>query len=1056
MSRSQAPTGQPSIYRNIALPLARLGYAPLPTRSKGDKAPAVAFGHLTELTNKQWVEQVQEWDSSHPAALWLLDALAGSAAPDLDVLDYDDLTDMPWGVDTFGATPLTQSTGREGGGQHHFYRRDKSRPRGEHGSIVKFILGKAIDWKTWHGYVVAPGSLHKSGRAYQLYWNGTPISASDLTVDMLNSLPVLDRKRIDEVAVAQDKPVENLAEFTFSDPDPYRPPNPRPGDRFTAKMPREVKSAQAKIPAGCLPFQGMTVEEVAKRAGPGPVKVACPHAADGKAHKSDLHGAGAAKLQVDSDRRPVYMVCFACNRVYTYGTTPSRVMGAAPPVNESIHRVRLGKEHLTASGHLDLKALLPHTVGRHVMVLQVGRGRGKTTLAADVVNNLKRSRGGDSWTVAVSPTRSLTSALSSVMGLPHYEDNTDRNIDTSIAVCLPSLPRVSSLSMRFDPDTFDITEEQNPNLLVLEEVEQQIRTLAGSHLDNWQATQAWHALVHQVVGAELILMLDADAGPLTQYLLSVAGRLKDTTWFYGHEEAPRDFIFYKQAARWHADLAAAIKRGERPYVYTQSVAEAETIARMHPGVTLITGGERGTIHEYDLGKINEWALQGSGLVTTPCLGTGVSIDPVGSFDSVWVWGNDALCTADDVLQGINRPRHPKSTVVRCFFRPARKPELWEQDPKEVLRCWAGRANATMKLVGFNKAYPSNLVVYENGEPVNNPGAQSYAHAMALAYAEGARGGRGWTAEALIQRVKQLGGSVTWVDTEPPCAETKAISEERQTARAEVNEEAIEAVVNATDLTPEQAEEVKRRGPRNRAEALGAKRNALRRFYGKVDRDTVEFDDDGRGRSAARAMAHMESVRSGGWAEGSVKHMDERELDAGVSLPRMKNLTLRARGTLTMLNKIGVGPVLLKWSDQTTARHPAQNQYTLKAAKVGEFGAWAATNDGRAALTLLGYTVRRDVATNPMQLVGSILRGIGLNLHTKKVSGERTYFIDRADYDRIQSFIAPYKRMLASGIILGLRAGELEDLDNMSHEYAGGMLTPEGAEQLEAYLDSLVS
>lgn len=126
-------------YRNLALPLIRLGYAALPRRMGGKgKAPAVAYGHLTNQTTVQNLAEMAGWDSPEHAALWLLDSLPGSDAPDLDVLDYDDLSERPWGETTFSRSPLTQDTGRVGGGEHQIFRRDPSRPRDEHGSIVRF------------------------------------------------------------------------------------------------------------------------------------------------------------------------------------------------------------------------------------------------------------------------------------------------------------------------------------------------------------------------------------------------------------------------------------------------------------------------------------------------------------------------------------------------------------------------------------------------------------------------------------------------------------------------------------------------------------------------------------------------------------------------------------------------------------------------------------------------------------------------------------------------------------------------------------------------------
>lgn len=1046
-----------SAYRKIAAPILKLGYAALPRKTfPTGKVPAVAFGWLTGASPASVAEEVKTWDSDEHAALWMLDALPGSGMPDLDVVDYDDLGEKPWGVSTFGATPLTQTTGRDGGGEHHFFRRDTSRKRDETGSITRFVAGKAVDWKTWHGYIVAPGSAHPSGRTYQLYWDGQPIRPDELTREMLLSLPVLDRDVVDR---ERGQAVDEAAYYELGfDKATTRLRVYQGGG--AGKFPRARACSTDTIPTGA--WSGMTVEAVAKRIGTGDTGIACPHA--GRTHRTDQRGGESAQLHAEGGR-PASLVCFACSTTYTYGSMTlgglrgqtlkkSEIVGQHFPTTNQYEsgalRIPVLDHHLTASGHLDVDALLGELKGRNVVVLQLGRGLGKTTLAAEVERRL-RARG--AVTVAVAPTRSLTAALAGVMKLPHYEATTDRDIATSLAVCAPSLPRVASMQV-----VGDEVVSVGAGLLVLEEVEQQIRSLAGTHLDDWQATRAWHALVHQVRNSKFLLLLDADAGPLTEHLLRVAGRLGETAWFYGRDEAPRDFIFYDQAARWHADLAAAIGRGERPYVYVQSVAEAETLVRMYPGLTLVTGGERGTIGDFNLTRINEWAQDGKGLVTTPVLGTGVSIDPVGCFDGVWVFGNDGLCTADDVLQGINRPRHPKSRVVRCYFRAGRKPAAWERDSEQVLAVWQGRAEATAKLTGFTRELPNDLVVYDGGLPVANPGAASYARAMALAYAEAARKGRGWTEEALAARVNELGGRALRVIAAPATPEVKTVKRARKVARAEVEVEAVEAIVCAPELTEEQVALVKRRGPRTRAEALGMRRLAVERFYGAVTSTTVEYDDEGRGRAKARALAHVESVRDGGTARASVERMDEREVQAGVSLPRQRHALLRARGIGAVLKKVGLDGVLAKWSklipdgfSSASSESPKIPTATyrpvfLDEAKVKALGTWASSPKGRQLLTYLGFTVRADVASNPTQLVGSVLRSVGLALHVSKDGGARRYHLDFLDYYVSRKMAGAYKARLASGAMLGMHVDDIEDLDDIDLT-PGGSLSPEQAEAL---------
>lgn len=216
-------------YREIALPWIRLGYPAIPTRGNGDKAPAIRFGHLTGLSQALALAELAAVDGPDGAALVCLDAISGSGMPDLDVVDLDDPADEAAVLAVTGASPLTATTGRVGGGRHHYFRRDPYRARDEHGSIVGFLPGLKADWKSWHGYVVAPGSTHRTGVLYRLYWHGAEITPADLTPGMLRSLPVLDRGVVRRAMGAEAPPVPAWQDFSFGETGGGGTRRPMPG-----------------------------------------------------------------------------------------------------------------------------------------------------------------------------------------------------------------------------------------------------------------------------------------------------------------------------------------------------------------------------------------------------------------------------------------------------------------------------------------------------------------------------------------------------------------------------------------------------------------------------------------------------------------------------------------------------------------------------------------------------------------------------------------------------------------------------------------------------------
>ncbi|HNH48627.1 MAG TPA: bifunctional DNA primase/polymerase, partial [Myxococcota bacterium] len=251
-------------YRQIAEPIFKLGYAPIPAISLGKKVPAKGFGHLTEASKEDAIKEIRGWDSPHQAACWLLDALDGSGMPDLDIIDYDDGNEVAWGTAAFGATPLTVSTGTEGK-MHAYYRRDPSRPRNENGSMARCFGGRDVDWRTWHGYGMAPGTLHKSGKVYQAFLDGKPVDLASIPKEVFKNLPILSRDDTDrERGVGKYAPPVPLSEIQDFDlgvgaqPHVYH----HGASGQVGKYPKEAKDASAIIPAG--PWQGKTVAQVAQ------------------------------------------------------------------------------------------------------------------------------------------------------------------------------------------------------------------------------------------------------------------------------------------------------------------------------------------------------------------------------------------------------------------------------------------------------------------------------------------------------------------------------------------------------------------------------------------------------------------------------------------------------------------------------------------------------------------------------------------------------------------------------------------------------------------------
>jgi hypothetical protein len=134
--------------------------------------------------------------------LLLLDSPT-SDAMDLCVIDVDDLSVkrdvIQWIKDKGYGEPLVVTTGREGGGEHYYFRRANS-PTINYRSqnAVKLFDGK-VDTKASGAFVVAPGARHRSGRIYEATFKGKVV---ERLADVFRHLPEM---RIEDWRELQSK-----------------------------------------------------------------------------------------------------------------------------------------------------------------------------------------------------------------------------------------------------------------------------------------------------------------------------------------------------------------------------------------------------------------------------------------------------------------------------------------------------------------------------------------------------------------------------------------------------------------------------------------------------------------------------------------------------------------------------------------------------------------------------------------------------------------------------------------------------------------------------------
>ncbi|HND33705.1 MAG TPA: hypothetical protein PLA94_27085, partial [Myxococcota bacterium] len=430
----------------------------------------------------------------------------------------------------------------------------------------------------------------------------------------------------------------------------------------------------------------------------------------------------------------------------------------------------------------------------------------------------------------VSPTRGLTWEASAINGLPCYLDLPEKGtIEGSVSVCIPSLPRCLSLAIT---PAFEI-QEAGVDLLVLDEVEQSLRSLGGDHLSDWQAKAAYHSVIGHIHAAKNVVAMDADAGVLTQEIFRLAG--KELTVVEGPAPAPRDALVFASRAEWLARVIELATKGKRLVLPVHSVEEAEVLARTVPAYQGMPTAvlSRETVSKFDMSNINSELLRHGHLIYTPLIGTGVSITLKDHFDHVCPLLSNSIGTASDAMQFVNRVRHPRHRgLLIGSLGGGRSPAPWESDPEQVLRVLFAREEATLQRIGFIRQLPAELAVLHDGHRVLNPDSLAYCKFLALVHAEKVLDGEGRVIKAFLERLEANGGKIYEYRTEKPTVGAKAASKARKAEKEVVVEERVQEIVAAPIPEASKVEEIKRRGPKSKNEANILRKAGIEAFYGE--------------------------------------------------------------------------------------------------------------------------------------------------------------------------------------------------------------------------------
>lgn len=629
-------------FSNIARPWVTVGYSIQPAQV-GGKIPRYVHKdkHTAwETKGEQLTAESADFARRHPRDNGLL-LLRNwhDRSRDLLVVDFDDLNpeDRQKVEALLPVTPLHVTSGRLStrhagalGGEHFYFRMEPAHRAKylqqncvfKRATEAKDLGDVDIKTATSRSYVVAPGSLHKSGLVYTAYWNTVAFDCAALTPDYIDALPVLPYATYLAIASIA-KPAKQAKTARAS---AVRQTSQAGADGRVRPEIRGVLSVDAaehvRLQASCVGG--------AKLRGEGPDCPLCGHTDRAR--------------EVDWFRDNLHLVCWRHSAAWYL-----------VPTDTPSHAGRLQVTcAVDAQGH----GLLPAQM-RRVSLLCWGTGMGKTYAVEKEAIALQEAAFGNPVQpriLVVVPTTKLRQVCAGRMTAIKLVDAGDLGHDDigwmeyDLSLCLQSIHRV-------------IMDPSRPLFIVMDEVEESLKSMLGLNEKAKKRQELWTALVDLLSRpATTVRLLDAYAGPLTQQLLSACGfEAKDI----GVYTAPRrietkDQLVWSgsEAAAW-ATVRAQLGDGKHIAFACGSRKTASALERLageaYPDKTVLC-----VTADTVLPDSVDWHVDL--LLYTSAMGSGVSIDIPDWFDCRHMQVTRQT-DVTQVGQMIARVRHPKSRVV---------------------------------------------------------------------------------------------------------------------------------------------------------------------------------------------------------------------------------------------------------------------------------------------------------------------------------------------------------------------------------------------------------
>lgn len=576
----------------------------------------------------------------------------------------------------------------------------------------------------------------------------------------------------------------------------------------------------------------------------------------------------------------------------------------------------------------------------------------------------------------------------------HYQDATTQTIyDNKTVVCINSTNRIHLGDHGQEAVKRDAT--------VIDEVEQCLPVLFNKKLrKSGESGELYQSLKTLLMNSGQVLAADAFCSEGSIEILKQMMELRDDEiQIIDHEYIEPDlrFVMADTQADLEKQTFAMLDDGKRLVIpctaKSDVIALEKQIKARFPDLKVLAVHSesdeetRATIH-----NVNESWVKYDVVIYSPTISSGVSFEAEGHFDHIVLFARSVDGIGyNDLLQKLRRARYPKSMTMYVWIdgKTYRRSIELEQIRREALL----KIETTHD---FLTQHPTINIKTTEGKLMRHPANEEHFEAWAVQEREQRKRCNN-VKGCFLAYCKTRGIPVEDLNKSPK-TEAKELNEERRELKQEVKREKYEQIMEAEEISIEEARLIEQKHCATKDEKLAAKRARLKDFYGELTLELVSRSEG----SEELPRKLRELNRLGLYLEGQegehyFAQLDQQEHETGFDL-HMQHHSLKCfwlLQLLLLLEKIFPGLPLLKllkaFSPLSQDEHdPFQEleglTWTYEEEQIQTFqdGLWTLFENEEARTFLqelrgFGFTPER-----PKQLLSSLLRYLGL----KKDKGQR--------------------------------------------------------------------